>query len=83
MRPLARPYTYTHTHANTHQVRALLTQNVFVSKDEKDRVNQISRAVSLACEADACLTACRRAKRSPTPAEQKVHFLGGGVYLDV
>jgi hypothetical protein len=52
---------------------------VFVSKDEKDRVNQISRAVSLACEADACLTACRRAKRSPTPAEQKVlFFLGGG-----
>jgi hypothetical protein len=71
-------HTHTHSLSHTHQVRALLTQNVFVSKDEKDRVNQISRAVSLACEADACLTACRRAKRSPTPEEQKVFSYFGG-----
>jgi len=54
------------------EVRALLSQNVFVSKQESDRVNQISRAVSLACEADGYLSACRRAKRAPTPEEQKV-----------
>ena len=54
------------------EVRALLTQNVFVSKDQNDRVNQISRAVSLACEADGYLAACRRAKRQPTPEEQAV-----------
>ena len=57
---------------NPSEVRALLSQNVFVSKDEKDRVNQISRAVSLACEADGYLAACRRAKRQPTAEEQKV-----------
>jgi hypothetical protein len=37
-----------------------LTQNVFVSKNENDRVNQISRAVSLAVEADGYLAACRK-----------------------
>jgi alkylation response protein AidB-like acyl-CoA dehydrogenase len=42
------------------EVRALLTQNVFVSKNENDRVNQISRAVSLAVEADGYLAACRK-----------------------
>ena len=45
---------------------------MFVSKKESDRVNQISRAVSLACEADGYLAACRRAKRSPTAEEKKV-----------
>ena len=54
------------------EVRALLTQNVFVSKNENDRVNQISRAVSLAVEADGYLAACRKAKRQPTEEEQKV-----------
>jgi len=54
------------------EVRALLTQNVFVSKNENDRVNQISRAVSLAVEADGYLAACRKAKRQPTTEEQKV-----------
>jgi len=54
------------------EVRALLTQNVFVSKDQNDRVNQISRAVSLAVEADGYLAACRKAKRQPTAEEAKV-----------
>ena len=54
------------------EVRALLTQNVFVSKDENDRVNQISRAISLACEADGYLAACRKQKRQPTAEEAKV-----------
>eukprot|EP00961_Rhodomonas_salina_P262281 3544464-Rhodomonas_salina.1 len=54
------------------EVRALLTQNVFVSKSETDRVNQISRAVALACQADGYLAACRRAKRKPTAEEQRV-----------
>ena len=54
------------------EVRALLTQNVFVSKDQNDRVNQISRAISLACEADGYLSACRKAKRQPTAEEQAV-----------
>lgn len=54
------------------EVRAMLSQNVFVSKDQNDRVNQISRAVSLACEADGYLAACRRQKRQPTAEEQKV-----------
>jgi acyl-CoA dehydrogenase len=54
------------------EVRALLTKNVFVSKNENDRVNQISRAVSLAVEADGYLAACRKAKRQPTAEEQKV-----------
>ncbi len=52
--------------------QALLTQNVFVSKKQDDRVNQISRAVSLAVQADQYLAACRRAKRQPTAEEQKV-----------
>jgi len=54
------------------EVRALLTQNVFVSKDQNDRVNQISRAISIACEADGYLTACRKQKRQPTAEEQMV-----------
>ena len=54
------------------EVRALLVQNVFVSKDQGDRVNQISRAISLACEADGYLAACRKAKRQPTAGEQAV-----------
>eukprot|EP00961_Rhodomonas_salina_P277102 3744811-Rhodomonas_salina.3 len=52
------------------EVRALLTENVFVSKNPNDRVNQISRAVSMAVEADKIMSACRKAKRQPTTEEQ-------------
>jgi len=52
------------------EVRALLTENVFVSKDPKDRVNQIARCVPLAVEADKIMSACRKAKRTPMAEEQ-------------
>jgi len=52
------------------EVRAVLTENVFVSKDPKDRVNQISRAVAMCTEADGIMSACRKEKRQPTEAEQ-------------
>uniref|UniRef100_A0A7S0ESF2 Acyl-coenzyme A dehydrogenase n=1 Tax=Hanusia phi TaxID=3032 RepID=A0A7S0ESF2_9CRYP len=54
------------------EVRALLTDNVFVSKKESDRVNQIARAVTLAFEADNVLSACRKEKREPRDEEQKL-----------
>mmetsp|Transcript_55721 Transcript_55721/g.132983 ORF Transcript_55721/g.132983 Transcript_55721/m.132983 type:complete len:766 (+) Transcript_55721:102-2399(+) len=54
------------------EVRALLTEGCFVSKDPQDRINQIVRAMPLACQADEYLAACRKEKRQPTDAEQAV-----------
>ena len=51
------------------EVRAFLTENVFVSKNPNDRVNQIARGVALAVEADRALAACRKEKREPTKEE--------------
>jgi acyl-CoA dehydrogenase len=51
------------------ELRAFLTENVFVSKNPNDRVNQIARAVSLAVEADRALSLCRKEKREPTKEE--------------
>lgn len=51
------------------EVRAFLTENVFVSKNPNDRVNQIARAVSLAVEADRVMAACRKERREPTKEE--------------
>jgi hypothetical protein len=54
------------------EVRALLTDNVFVSKNPNDRINQIVRALPLAHQADLYLAACRKEKRQPTAAEKEV-----------
>ena len=54
------------------EVRALLTDNVFVSKNPNDRINQIVRALPLAHQADLFLAACRKEKRQPTAAEKEV-----------
>jgi acyl-CoA dehydrogenase len=54
------------------EVRALLTDGVFVSKNPEDRVNQIARALPLAYQADLYLAACRKEKRQPTAAEKEV-----------
>jgi acyl-CoA dehydrogenase len=52
------------------EVRTLLTQDVFVSKNPKDRVAMIARAMPICYEADKIMSACRKEKRSPTAAEQ-------------
>jgi hypothetical protein len=52
------------------EVRSLLTQDVFVSKNPKDRVAMIAQAMPLCFEADKIMAACRKEKRTPTAEEQ-------------
>jgi hypothetical protein len=51
-------------------MREMLTQDVFISKNPKDRVNMISRAIGMCYEADKILATCRKEKRTPMPDEQ-------------
>eukprot|EP00281_Chroomonas_sp_CCMP1168_P016748 CAMPEP_0206216182 /NCGR_PEP_ID=MMETSP0047_2-20121206/2586_1 /ASSEMBLY_ACC=CAM_ASM_000192 /TAXON_ID=195065 /ORGANISM="Chroomonas mesostigmatica_cf, Strain CCMP1168" /LENGTH=772 /DNA_ID=CAMNT_0053638515 /DNA_START=39 /DNA_END=2357 /DNA_ORIENTATION=+ len=51
-------------------MRDLLCENVFVSKNPKDRINMIMKAAPMCYEADQIMSACRKEKRSPTPPEQ-------------
>eukprot|EP01100_Stratorugosa_tubuloviscum_P004190 TRINITY_DN203_c0_g2_i1.p1 TRINITY_DN203_c0_g2~~TRINITY_DN203_c0_g2_i1.p1 ORF type:complete len:786 (-),score=433.38 TRINITY_DN203_c0_g2_i1:19-2352(-) len=53
-------------------VRKLLSQNLFISKNPNDRLHMLHNYLPKAIEADTIIERCRKSKTQPTSTEQKL-----------